>query len=119
MEYLIPIMVVLVLVTGAVTFVVLNATRKSKPAEAENSEDSDPKTMAASDPSPLGDTTEHAGDQSEEGHTVRGPEGEGEGGASESGGDADGGSASGVDGGAGSGTDTRPESERLANRRDV
>ena len=114
MEYLIPIMVVLVLVSAAVTFLVLNATRKSKPSEAENSEDSDPKTMAASDPSPLGDTTEHAGDQSQEGHTVRGPEGEGEG--------QGGGSASGIDGGAGgagSETDTRPESERLADRHEV
>ena len=82
MEYLIPIMVVLVLVSGAVTFVVMNATRKSKPSEAASSEDSDPKTMAATDSSPLGDTTEHAGDQSQEGETVRAPEGEGEGGAS-------------------------------------
>ena len=114
MEYLIPIMVVLVLVSGAVTFLVLNATRKSKPSEAANSEDSDPKTLAASDPSPLGDTTEHAGDQSQEGETVEGPEGEGEG--------KGGGSASGIDGGAGSaerGTDTRPESERLADRHEV
>jgi len=114
MEYLIPIMVVLVLVSGAVTFLVLNATRKSKPSEAQNSEDSDPKTMAASDPSPLGDTTEHAGDQSQEGETVEGPEGEGEG--------QGGGSASGIDGGAGgagSETDTRPESEQLANRHEV
>ena len=109
MEYLIPIMVVLVLVSGAVTFLVLNATRKSKPSEAHNSEDSDPKTMAASDPSPLGDTTEHAGDTSQEGHTVRGPEGEGEKGASE-----------GDDGGDEERPpDTRPESERLADRHEV
>ena len=114
MEYLIPLMVVLLLVAGAVTFVVMNATRKSKPSEAASSEDSDPKTMAATDSSPLGDTTEHAGDQSQEGETVEGPEGEGEG--------KGGGSASGIDGGAGSagsGTDARPESERLANRREV
>ena len=111
MEYLIPIMVVLVLVSGAVTFLVLNATRKSKPSEAENSEDSDPKTMAASDPSPLGDTTEHAGDQSQEGETVRAPEGEGEGGAC--------GSASGSGGAEERSGDTRPESERLADRHEV
>ena len=109
MEYLIPIIVVLVLVSAAVTFVVLNATRKSKPSEAQDSEDSDPKTMAASDPSPLGDTTEHAGDQSQEGHTVRGPEGEGEQGVSE---DAD-------DGDEERPRDTRPESERLADRHEV
>ena len=109
MTYLIPLIVVLLLVTGGVTFVVLNATKQSKPSEAENSGESDPKTMAASDPSPLGDTTEHAGEQSDEGETVEGPEGEGEG--------QGGGSASGIDGGAGEANraDTRPESERLAN----
>ena len=111
MEYLIPIMVVLLLVSGVVTFIVLNATKQSKPSEADDSEDSDPKTMAASDDSPLGDTTEHAGEQSQEGDTVRGPEGEGEGGASQSGDDADGDEEP--------SEDTRPESERLANRRDV
>ena len=111
MEYLIPIMLVLLLVSGVVTFMVLNATKQSKPSEADNSDESDPKTMAASDDSPLGDTTEHAGEQSQEGDTVRGPEGEGEGGSSESGDDADGGEERSVD--------TRPESERLANRREV
>jgi hypothetical protein len=112
MEYLIPIMLVLLLVSGVVIFMVLNATKRSKPSEAQDSEDSDPKTMAASDPSPLGDTTEHAGEQSDEGHTVRDPEGDAEGEGE------GGGSARGIDGGAGgagTGTDARPESERLAN----
>ena len=49
--------------------------------------------MAATDASPLGDTTEHAGDQSQEGETVEAPEGEGEG--------ERGGSARGHRGGAG------------------
>jgi hypothetical protein len=78
MAYLIPIVLVLLLVSGFITFLVLNATRKSKPSEAENSEDNDPETMAASDPSPLGDTTEHAGEQSGEGGTAEDPEGGGE-----------------------------------------
>jgi hypothetical protein len=56
--------------------------------------------MAASDPSPLGDTTEHAGEQSDEGHTVKDPEGAGEG--------KGGGSASGIDGGAGVASAGRP-----------
>ena len=107
MTYLIPLILVLLLVAGVVTFGVLNATKQSKPSEAQNDDESDPKTMAASDPSPLGDTTEHAGDQSDEGHTVRDPEGAGEG--------KGGGSASGVDGGAGTEKDTRSESERLTN----
>jgi hypothetical protein len=112
MIYLIPIILVLLLVAGVITFGVLNVTKQSKPSEAQNDDDNDPKTMAASDPSPLGDTTEHAGDQSDEGHTVKDPEG--------AGGGQRGGSASGIDGGAGSGDagtgkDTRPKSERLAN----
>jgi hypothetical protein len=110
MTYLIPIIAVLLLVSGVVTFIVLNATKQSKPSESQDSDDSDPKTMAASDPSPLGDTTEHAGEQSEEGHTVRDPEGAGQG--------ESGGSGQGIDGGAGeapTGEDTRPESERIAN----
>jgi len=109
MTYLIPLILVLLLVAGVVTFGVLNATKQSKPSEAQNDEDNDPKTMAASDPSPLGDTTEHAGDQSDQGHTVKDPEGAGKAKA--------GGSASGIDGGAGHAAtekDTRPESERLA-----
>ena len=109
MEYLIPIMLVLLLVSGVVTFFVLNATKQSKPSEADSSEDSDPKTLAASDDSPLGDTTEHAGEQSQEGETVQGPEGEGQGGSSE----GDSGSAQDRSG------DTRPESERLADRHQV
>jgi hypothetical protein len=119
MEYLIPIMVVLLLVTGAVTFVVMNATRKSKPSEAQSSDDPDPKTMAATDSSPLGDTTEHAGDQSQEGETVRAPEGEGE---REREGEGEGErSASGGDSGGSAerSGDTRPQSERLADRHQV
>src|SRR3954447_2945069 len=110
MEYLIPLILVLLLVAGVVTFFVLNATKQSKPAEAEGSGDADPKKMAASDPSPLGDTTEHAGEQSEQGHTVKDPEDESANRA--------GGSATGIDGGAGEPStdeETRPESERLAN----
>src|SRR3954469_5010755 len=79
MAYLIPIVLVLLLVTGFITFLVLNATRKSKPSEAENSGDKDPATMAASDPSPLGDTTEHAGEQTPRGETTDDPEGAGSG----------------------------------------
>ena len=113
MAYLIPIVVVLLVVSGFVTFVVLRATRQSKPSEAENSEAADPGTMAATDPSPLGDTTEHAGDQSHRGETVEAPEGEGAGNG--------GGSApeDGADRGEEKRQHPRPESERLADRHQV
>src|SRR3954452_8146899 len=79
MAYLIPIVLVLLLVTGFVTFLVLNATKRSKPSEAENSDDTSPRTMAATDDSsPLGDTTEHAGEQSERGETTADPEATGQ-----------------------------------------
>ena len=116
MAYLIPIVLVLLVVSGFVTFVVLRATRQSKPSEAENSEAADPGTMAASDPSPLGDTTEHAGDQSHRGETVEAPEGEGSGDGGDGGGSA-------PEGGADRGEERpeqpRPESERLADRHEV
>lgn len=113
MEYLIPIFLVLLLVTGFVTFMVLNATKKSKSAEAEGSEDKAPTNMAATDDStPLGDTSEHAGEQSGEGHTVSDPEGGGERspgeGASARPGEGEGGQAV-----------PEPDSEKLANRRMV
>ena len=112
MEYLIPIVLVLLLVSGFVTFMVLNATKQSKPSEAENSDDSDPRTMAASDPSPLGDTTEHAGEQSGEGDTVEAPEGEGRGGSAATHGGSSTGSAETPDA-------PRPRSEELGDRHQV
>jgi hypothetical protein len=115
MEYLIPIVLVLLLVSGFVTFLVLNATKQSKPSQAENSDDSDPRKMAATDSSPLGDTTEHAGEQSAGGETTQAPEGEGTAQGSGGGDEPRGGSR----GGGEETGDTRPESERLANRPQV
>jgi hypothetical protein len=113
MEYVIPIVLVMLIVGGFVTFLVLNATKKSKPSEAQASEDKAPTNMAAADEdSPLGDTSEHAGEQSEQGHTVRDPEGGGEG-------EPDGGAPVRPGEGEGGETAPQPESEKLANRRMV
>ena len=104
MGYLIVIVLLVLLVTGFVTFLVLNATRKSNPA--------------APDESPVGDTTEHAGSHSERGHTAD-PEGAGEGGDGEA---ADGDDRDDHRGavrpgeGEGSQTVPPPESESLGNR---
>jgi len=119
MEYVIPIVLVLLLVSGFVTFLVLNATKKSKPSEAQASEDKAPTNMAAADEdSPLGDTSEHAGEQSEQGHTVRDPEGGGEGG-SEGGAPVRPGEGEGGESGGSGESAPQPESEKLANRRMV
>ena len=100
MAYLIPIVLLLLIVTGFVTYFVLNATRKSNPA--------------APDSAPAGDTTEHAGEQSERGHTADDPEGTGEG---EGDGDGDGHATAAHPGeGEGSRAVPPPESERLGNR---
>jgi hypothetical protein len=58
MEYVIPIVLVVLLVAGFVTFLVLNATRKSGPAAAGSDEGA---PGIGRDPTPLGDTAEHAG----------------------------------------------------------
>jgi hypothetical protein len=71
MEYVIPALLVLLLVGGFVTFLVLNATKKSGPV-ADSGDEGPP--GIGRDPTPLGDTTEHAGEQSEQGHTRDDPE---------------------------------------------
>jgi hypothetical protein len=108
MGYVIAIVLVLLIVAGFVTFMVLNATRRSSPAAPEDpGAQGDPSDIVAPDEAPLGDTTQHAGEQ-HEGQTVR---------------DAERSAATGGDGG-----DERarvgdpppdaptPDSERLANR---
>jgi hypothetical protein len=71
MEYVIPAVLVMVLVGGFVTFLVLNATKKSGPV-AEKDDEGAP--GIGQDPTPLGDTTEHAGRQTERGTTGEDPE---------------------------------------------
>jgi len=69
MEYVIPAILVILLIGGFVTFMVLNATKKSGAAAK-----GDDAPGIGPDETPLGDTTEHAGDQSAEGHTKSDPE---------------------------------------------
>jgi hypothetical protein len=64
MEYVIPVVLVMILVAGFVTYLVINATKKSGPTAEGGSPGIGP------DPTPLGDTTEHAGRQSESGTTT-------------------------------------------------
>jgi hypothetical protein len=69
MEYLIPLVLVLILVGGFVTFLVLNATRRGRSA-TRGGEDGPP--GIGRDRTPLGDTSEHAGRQTDSGRTVGG-----------------------------------------------
>jgi hypothetical protein len=71
MEYVIPAVIVLLLVAGFVTFLVLNATRKSGPVASGR--DERPPGIGQ-DETPLGDTAEHAGEQTEAGRTAGDPE---------------------------------------------
>jgi hypothetical protein len=71
MEYVIPAVLVILLVGGFVTFMVLNATKKSGPV-ADSEHEGAP--GIGQDPTPLGDTTEHAGRQTEHGTTREDPE---------------------------------------------
>ena len=117
MGYGIAGILVLLIVAAGVTVLVLNATRRQRQAAAEDTEygegtpGSDMAIVAADENTPLGDTDQHAGEQTREGETVSAPEG----GARKRGG----GTAGGEDGVGGEGEGSRsvtPESERLANR---
>src|SRR4051794_176634 len=77
MGYVIALVLVLLLVAGFITFMVLNASRRSGSAgPSDPGAEGTPAGIAAPDESPLGDTTQHAGDQGE-GETERDPEQEG------------------------------------------
>jgi hypothetical protein len=69
MEYVIPLVIVLLLVGGFVTFLVLNATRRGQRATRREEQAGEPPGVGQ-DHTPLGDTSEHAGEQTEEGRTV-------------------------------------------------
>ena len=74
MGYVIAGMVVLLLVAAFITFFVLNATKKSgRAGPSDPGAEGNPAGIASPDDSPLGDTTQHAGEQ-QEGRTVDDPE---------------------------------------------
>jgi hypothetical protein len=111
MEFVVPALVVLLLVAGAVTFFVLTVTRKSD----SNAQDGGTPSFGR-DPTPLGDTAEHSGEQSADGETVTSTDARGRAGGT---GRATSGSAStGAIGARVADAEPAPatESERLANR---
>jgi hypothetical protein len=67
MEYVAVGILVLILIGGFVIFLVMQATRRSSPATHDTSDDT---PGIGSDETPLGDTTQHAGEQDESGRTV-------------------------------------------------
>lgn len=77
MEYVLVGVLVLILVGGFVTFMVLNATKKSGP----NAEGEQGAPGMGQDDTPLGDTSEHAGEQTSSGETVGGQDAEASGGS--------------------------------------
>jgi hypothetical protein len=70
MGYVIAGILVLLLVAGFITFLVMNSMRKSGPAARG---EGGPPGMGG-DATPLGDTTEHAGEQTSRGTTAEDPE---------------------------------------------
>jgi|SRR5215207_7491891 len=115
MGYVIAIIVVLLLVAGFVTFFVLNATKRSgRAAPQDPGAEGTPAGIASPDESPLGDTTQHAGEHAE-GHTTDEPE---RGAAGDSQGAKPRVGDPGPEAGGSSSTPSapQPESERLADR---
>jgi len=120
MGYVIAGILVLLIVTAFIVFLVMNSTRRQSQAAAEERDygegtpGSDFGILASDSNTPLGDTDQHAGEQTAEGTTARDPEGAGTEQRSQN-------AASGGEGGAGGeaesgGRAVTPRSERLANR---
>ena len=119
MGYVIAAILVLLIVAAGVTFFVLNASGRQRQSAASDSEHgrgtpgSEAAIVAPDDQTPLGDTDQHAGEQTTEGRTVA--HGEGEGGDPARGSVPPAGEG-GVGGEGESGGPVGPESERLSNR---
>jgi hypothetical protein len=77
MSYVIPLLIVVLLVAGFITFLVMNATRRGRGA-GRGGQPASP--GIGGDATPLGDTAEHAGPQTESGRTVGRPDAGGPGG---------------------------------------
>ena len=119
MGYVIAAILVLLIVAAGVTFFVLRAARTGRRSAAEDRAHgegvpgSDAAIVAPDEQTPLGDTDQHAGEQSREGRTVRDPE---RAPAEPAGGSVPPAGAGGVGGESEGGGAVGPESERLANR---
>ena len=72
MGYVIAGVLVLLIIAGFITFLVMNSMKKNDLSDAgDPGADQNPLSILGSDEkSPLGDTTEHAGEQNEHGETV-------------------------------------------------
>ncbi len=78
MGYVIAAVLVLLIVAGFVLFLVTNATRKSNVSDAGDpgADQNSLGIIGGDDETPAGDTSEHAGEQTEEGRTVGGQDAE-------------------------------------------
>jgi hypothetical protein len=135
MGYVIAAILVVVIVAAGVTVLMLNATRRQRRASVadsgygEGTPGSEAAIVAPDDNTPLGDTDQHAGEQTRSGETVGGQDADRSGGSGRpvtdsagttSGSRERGGTAAAGEGGVGGeaegGRSVTPESERLANK---
>src|SRR5919107_133144 len=84
MGYVIAAVVLLLIVAAGVTFFVLNASSRQRqsaaadPGHGGGTPGSEAAIVAPDEKTPLGDTDQHAGEQTEDGRTVSALEGQGE-----------------------------------------
>jgi hypothetical protein len=119
MAYVIVAVLVLLIVAAGVTFFVLSAARRERqsaaadPGHGGGTPGSEAAIVAPDEQTPLGDTDQHHGEQTTEGRTVAGQEGEADRPAR---GSVPPAGEGGVGGEGESGGAVGPESERLADR---
>jgi hypothetical protein len=106
MGYVIAAILVVLIVAAGITLWVTSATSRKGQA----------KITAPDEGTPLGDTSQHAGEQSEEGRTVEDPEGRSRDDGTTDPSPGVGGPGQGGAGGEGEGSRPVPDSEHLANR---
>jgi hypothetical protein len=82
MGYVIAALLVLLIVAGLVFFLVTNATKKSNVSDAGDpgADQNAMSIIGSDDETPLGDTSQHAGEQTEQGTTVSGQDADAHGG---------------------------------------
>ncbi|MBE2320044.1 hypothetical protein DVA67_029030 [Solirubrobacter sp. CPCC 204708] len=78
MGYVIAGVLVILIIAGFITFLVMNSMKKNDLSDAgDPGADQNPLSIIGSDDStPLGDTSEHAGEQTEDGTTIGGQDAE-------------------------------------------
>jgi hypothetical protein len=105
--YVIAAILVILIVGGFIMFLVTNSARRSNVSDADDpGREGSPGILGSDSGTPLGDTEQHAGEQTESGETVAGQDADAHGGSGQA--------QTGYAGTGQTGSDRRPDDEHVA-----